>query len=137
MRQWNKQSDVEFINPQREENDILARLDNSYMEISETSNEEREFLNALILRNKPQKLLEIGVSQGGTSIVMLNAIKDFANAKLYSIDLYTNWYKNVELKTGYFVDRYPQLKNKWNLYTGGLALKFMDEIIVCCGWGGV
>jgi hypothetical protein len=59
---------------------------------------------------------------------MLNAIKDFSESKLYSIDLNDNWYRTGVEKTGYFVDNYPELKNKWRLYTGGLALKFMDKI---------
>jgi predicted O-methyltransferase YrrM len=117
-----------FLYPQEAENQVLDNLDDSYTKISEMSPGERAFLNALILRNKPQKLLEIGVSSGGSSIVMLNAIKDFPNAKLYSIDLCENLYKEAGLKTGYFVDNYPLLKTRWELFTGGLALNFMDKI---------
>jgi predicted O-methyltransferase YrrM len=121
-------ANIDFIVPQHEENIILDRLDNSYIQISEMSDSERSFLNALILRNKPKKLLEIGVSGGGSSIVILNAIKDFSESKLYSIDLLDTWYKTGVEKTGYFVDNYPELKASWELYTGGLALKFMDII---------
>jgi predicted O-methyltransferase YrrM len=90
--------------------------------------DERAFLNALILRNRPKKLLEIGVSAGGSSIIILNAIKDIPDAKLYSIDLNDYWYKDVGTKAGYFVENYPHLKSKWELFTGGLALKFIDII---------
>jgi predicted O-methyltransferase YrrM len=119
--------------PTQSENASLNTLDNSYKKISEMTQQEREYLNTLILRSKPKKLLEIGVSAGGSSIVMLNAIKDIHISKLYSIDYLDYWYRTFERyhknhKTGYFVDNYPDLKEKWKLYTGGLSLKFIHEI---------
>jgi predicted O-methyltransferase YrrM len=119
---------VEFIVPSKEENKILEQLENSYTKISEMTPDQRTFLNALVLRNKPKKLLEIGVSAGGSSVIILNAIKDFPGSKLYSIDLFEQWYKDNSRKTGYAVDAYPQLKTKWTLCTGALALHFMDKI---------
>jgi len=119
---------VELVCPSELENSVLNELDNSYTKVSEMSFEERTFLNTLILRNNPKKLLEIGVSAGGSSIVILNAIKSVPDAKLYSIDLYDEWYKDIDKKTGYFVDNYQHLKLKWKLYTGSLALKFIDQI---------
>ncbi|MDR2728102.1 MAG: class I SAM-dependent methyltransferase, partial [Chitinispirillales bacterium] len=118
---------ADFIIPTADENSSLNRLDNSYTGVSEMSRDESGFLNALILRNTPCKVLELGVSAGGSSIIMLNAIKDFSEAKLYSIDLCENFYKGKNRKTGYFVDNYPQLKSRWELFTGGLALNFMDK----------
>jgi predicted O-methyltransferase YrrM len=56
---------MEFIKPNEEEITLLNRLDSSYTEISEMSNEEREYLTALILGIRPKKLLEVGVSAGG------------------------------------------------------------------------
>jgi predicted O-methyltransferase YrrM len=119
---------MEIIVPLIDENEKLYTLDNAYEKISQMTAHEREFINALILRNKPTKLLEIGVSAGSSSIVMLNAIKDSKNAKLFSIDYMENWYKSPDKKTGYLVENYNELKQKWNLYTGGLALKFMKKI---------
>jgi len=120
--------DLDFINPSNVENEVLNQLYDSYIKESEMSAEERAFLNALILRNKPKKLLELGVSAGGSSIVILNAIKDIAGAKLYSIDLEDYYYKNPNLKTGYLVDNYQYLKSKWELFTGGLACSFVEKI---------
>jgi predicted O-methyltransferase YrrM len=119
---------ISFTTPMSEENKVLERLDGSYKAISEMKDAERAFLNALILRNKPVKLLEIGVSAGGSSIVMLNAIKDFPEAKLYSIDVSANWFKDKTKKTGYFVANYPELQPQWQLFTGGLSLKFLETI---------
>jgi predicted O-methyltransferase YrrM len=125
----NKAVNVDFIVPTMDENKILDQLGDSYTKVSEMSPDQRTFLNALILRNKPKKLLELGVSAGGSSIIMLNSIKEFPEAKLYSIDLMDNWYRDVTKKTGYAVDDYPWLKTKWELFTGDLAYNFMDKIV--------
>jgi predicted O-methyltransferase YrrM len=122
-----KTVNIDFIVPTADENGVLERLDDSYTGASEMTGEERAFLNALILRKGPQKLLELGVSAGGSSVVMLNAIKDSPKAKLHSIDLDDVWYRDAKRKTGYIVDGYPDLKQKWELRTGGLALNFLDE----------
>jgi predicted O-methyltransferase YrrM len=119
---------VEFIVPTDMEKTVMNELDSSYLKISEMSNEEREFLTATILRARPPKLLEIGVSGGGSSVIMLNAIKNFPESKLYSIDLMLYWYKDPSKKAGFIVDNYPELKTKWKIFTGGLALNFIDEI---------
>lgn len=38
------------------------------------------FINGIIRKLKPKKCLEIGVSNGGSSILILNAIKDIENS---------------------------------------------------------
>jgi predicted O-methyltransferase YrrM len=119
---------VEFIKPTDDENSILNRLDDAYSKIAEMSYDQKAFLNCLILRNQSGKLLELGVSAGGSSIVMLNAIKDIPNAELFSIDYSENYFRDNTLKSGYFVNNYPELKNKWKLFTGSLALNYMEEI---------
>lgn len=50
------------------------------------SEHERRFLNGIIRELKPEKILEVGVSAGRSSVIILNAIKDIEDAKLYSID---------------------------------------------------
>jgi predicted O-methyltransferase YrrM len=131
----NETINVDFIVPSVDENKILDQLDASYKKISEMTPDQGAFLNTLILRNKPKKLLELGVSAGGSSIIILNAIKNFPEAKLYSIDLSDNWYKDTTKKSGFFVDNYPYLKSKWELFTGDLALNFMDKIVRGGGGG--
>jgi hypothetical protein len=81
-----------------------------------------------VLRNKPVKLLEIGTASGGSAIVMLNAIKDDPAARLYSIDYSEFCISDIRLKSGYFVDEYPDLKAKFQIYTGGMAYRFLDAI---------
>jgi len=119
---------IEIFTPTNGENEILERLDDAYTKVSEMSIAERQFLNGLIIRNKPKKLLELGVSSGGSSVIMLNAIRACPDAKLYSIDYLPYWYMNQDKKVGYIVDDYPNLKNQWELFGGGLALKFLDKI---------
>lgn len=48
---------------------------------------QREFLNGVVRKLKSKKILEIGVEKGGSATIILNAIKDIDNSKLYSIDL--------------------------------------------------
>lgn len=114
--------------PTGDENSILHSLDPAYTEVSEMSREEREFLNAIILRTKPRKALEAGVSAGASSVIMLNALKNIPGAALHSIDYSPRWYRNKSRKTGFIVDSYPALARNWKLYTGSLSFAFMEEI---------
>ena len=84
---------------------------------------QRQFLNGVIRKFKPKKIVEIGVAQGGSSLIILNAIKDIKNSHLYSIDLDPN------NKIGYCVRKLmKELVNRWSLYTGNIAAKFIEEI---------
>ena len=53
---------------------------------------EQKFINGIIRKIKPQKILEVGVSAGGSTSIILNAIKDIDGAKLYSIEVLDYWY---------------------------------------------
>jgi predicted O-methyltransferase YrrM len=120
---------LDFFLPTEQENNILQKLDGRYSEFSEMSPEERQFLNGLILRNQPKKLLELGVSAGGSSVIMLNSIKDIPESQLHSIDYTENWYLDSRKKTGWIVNEfYPNLAKKHIFHGGGLALEFMDKI---------
>lgn len=97
--------------------------------VSEMTYKERCFLNGIVRQMKPKKILELGVSAGASSAVMLNAIKDDSDAQLYSIDYNTQWYRNYAKPTGHLInEKFSHLKKKWKLYTGGTAARFMDEI---------
>ena len=72
------------------------------------------FLNGIIRKYKPKKCLEIGVAHGGSSIIILNAIKDINDSFL---------------KTGDTVYKYfPELTKNWKLYTGDQPHKFLDKL---------
>ena len=122
--------------PEKFENEILNEindiLDLDIQEgqtISEMTYLERCFLNGIIRQTKPKKILELGVSSGGSSAIILNAIKDFDDTKLYSVDYSKKWYRDNSKDTGFIIDeKFSNLKNKWKLYAGGIAAKYMEEI---------
>lgn len=118
----------ELFTPTPTENEKLQSLDDAYLNVSEMTREEREFLHALVLRHKPKKLLELGVSAGSSDVIILNAIKDIPNAKLHAVDYAKSYYMDKSKLTGFIVDLYPELAKQWQLYTGGLASQFMAEI---------
>ncbi len=84
---------------------------------------QKEFLNGIIRKFQPKKILELGVYRGGSSIVILNAIDDFKNSKLYSIDL------NQEDFIGECVNKYfPKLMKNWKLFKGNIATEYIEKI---------
>ena len=106
--------------------ECFYRLEASIQDYSEMIAQDNLFLISLINQYKPQKILEVGVSKGASSLVILNSIQE--NAKLYSLDYNTEHYTLKGVKTGFLLDKYPSLKQKMELHTGGLSLKFMDKI---------
>ena len=84
------------------------------------------FINGLLRKIKPKNCLEIGVARGGSSIIILNAIKDIPDSQLISIDLFKNINND---KIGYLVEKeYPELMSKWKLFVGDMPHKFLTKI---------
>ena len=84
---------------------------------------QREFLNGVVRRFKPKKIVEIGVSDGCGSSIILNAIQDLDDSHLYSIDL-----SNSNLIGRCVKNLFPNFLPKWTLYKGNIASKFMENI---------
>lgn len=103
-----------------------SQLGQLLLEDSEMTISESEFLKNTILNKKPKKILELGVAAGASSTLILDTIRTYEAARLYSIDFNTEYYRNSQKLTGYVVPE--ELKDKWELYTGGLAYKFMERI---------
>lgn len=102
-------------------NNIKNKLINSGCSIMNKN--QREFINGLIRYFKPKKILELGVFFGGSSIIILNAIKDIEDSHLFSIDI------NNSSSVGKCVDKYfKHLSNKWTLFKGGIAAEFLETI---------
>lgn len=111
------------------ETNILNQVEEKIKEKSEMLSTEQAFLNGLIRKYKPKKILELGVSAGGSSVIMLNASKDIEGSKVYSIDKLNYYYKNPRKNVGYLVkEKFPKLTKNWNLYTGDIPCSFMDKI---------
>lgn len=102
-------------------NNIKDKLENS--QCTQITPNLPEFLNGIIRKFKPKKILEIGVNEGGNSIVILNAIHEAKNSHLYSIDI-----SNSD-KVGYCINKYfPSFLNKWRVFKGDTAEMYMEEI---------
>ena len=84
---------------------------------------QREFLNGVVRKFKPKKIIELGIAEGGSSSIILNAINDIKNSHLYSIDLSSHYL------IGSCVNKLvPDLLGKWSLYKGYTAAKFLEQI---------
>lgn len=104
------------------------------------SAKQQRFLNGLIRKERPRKILEIGTSRGGSAAVMLNAIKDDPDARLYSVDLEKDCHDNPSKPTGYLVrERFSELigpetlgseggGEKWTPLFGGYVSDFLETI---------
>lgn len=124
---------MRVITPTSEENSILAKLGESFTSSGHTPNssmllEERQFLNALLLREKPTKILEIGVYSGGSSAIMLNAVRHIPDSRVYGIDFMEHTTDTPRRNIGAVVDDYSELKERYTLFTGSIACSFLDQI---------
>ena len=129
-KETDNKAEIDNIPPEKYEQNVLEEIrdilkkGNSLIVI-----EELFFINGLIRKYKPKKILEIGVCTGGISATILNAIKDIEGAMLYSCDLETKDYINSNLEVGHIAKDYlPNLKNKWKLFTGNTTSAFIEEI---------
>ena len=114
---------------ERTDLNVLRLVENKTKFYIELTQEEQEFLYGLIRTIKPRKSVEIGVYKGGSSALILNGIKDLKGAKLFSIDKSNYCYRERSKKTGYIVkEKFPELIDKWTLYTGGITSEFIENI---------
>jgi predicted O-methyltransferase YrrM len=108
---------------------LIMVIENKIKDIIELTLEEQKFFHGLIRKIKPKKIVEIGVSSGGSAVLILNAIKDIENARLFSIDKLNYCYRNKTKKPGYLVEeQFPELMNKWTLYIGTLTSQVIETI---------
>lgn len=96
---------------------------------SEMLKVERDFVTGLIMHYQPKKVLEMGVSAGGGSVTILNAIKDISDAHLHSVDLFENYYRDRTKPSGWMVDEFvPEHRHLWTPHLGKDAVQVMDSI---------
>ena len=127
----NMKNNINYKNISIETTDlnIFKFIENKIKHYVELTSKEQIFFHGLIRTIKPRKIVEIGVSSGGSAALILNAIKDIENARLYSIDKLNYCYKNIKKKPGYFVEeKFPELTNKWTLYIGKLTSQVIETI---------
>ena len=105
-------------------NKIKNKLDGSLL-----STLDMKFINGMIRKYKPKKILEVGVASGGSSAIILNAIQNIENSHLYSIDKLINAFNEKNKEVGWIVkEKFRNLMNKWTLYTGGITSNFIEKI---------
>ena len=94
------------------------------------TNEEAFIINGIIRKHKPKKCLEIGVGKGGTSLLILNAIKDIKNSLLVSIDLHHHVKEEPSKFVGYKVQKFfPDILNgNWKLFLGDMPFNFLRKL---------
>lgn len=89
--------------------------------------EQAFFINGIIRKMKPNNCLEVGVEKGGSSILILNAIKDWPNSKLVSFDIIDKY--NTNKAPGYRVkEEFPELLDQWNLFLGTMPHIILPDL---------
>ena len=115
--------------PENYQRNILDRIKNRLKGPIIMGLDEFAFINGLIRKFRPKKILEIGVCSGGMSAIILNAIMDIENSFLYSCDLESKHYLQSDCEVGCIVkNNFPEFLNKWKLYTGNTTAAFIEEI---------
>jgi len=111
--------------------DIFEKMP-QYRKYCEMSEFEQSFLCGLLKEKKPKKVLEIGVSAGGTTAVILNCLSLLGNeAEMYSIDLCNTYYINKNLSTGFVAEEAKKFisdKVKHTLFSGNISPAFIEKV---------
>ena len=117
---------IDYINY---ESNIITKKIKKYAGWMLWNDNQYYFINGIIRKYKPKNCLEIGVARGGSSILILNAIKDIKNSFLVSLDLNKKLYFKKKYETGYRVKKYfPELTKNWQLFTGEQPHIFLQNL---------
>jgi len=101
------------VRPERYEKAHCDRVDYSTI-FSQMSPIERRFINGLLRYYQPKRVLEIGVSRGGGTVNILNALEDMPDTSLCSIDIIASDHCGIEAKT-----LFPDIPtSRWQLIEG-------------------
>lgn len=83
---------------------------------------ELAFLCGLIQEKKPKKILEVGVSAGGTTAVILKCIEDLGlDTQVISVDKAEKYYRDPQKNVGYLVEQCKEklgTYGQWRIYRG-------------------
>ena len=89
------------------------------------------FICGLLQQFRPGKIVEIGVSAGGTTAIILQCMHDLGiTFEMHSVDLLTYAYRNKEKPAGWIGElarEHLGIKNH-SLYTGGTFADYVDQI---------
>lgn len=121
---------MESIINYMEPRDIYEKTGTNASELSEA---EHGFICGLIKKYKPQKIVELGVSGGGTSVLILNCLQKLGlnDTRMYSVDLSETYHFNPEKRCGFQIEEArPFLKNIGNhkLILGKILPEVIEDI---------
>jgi len=85
---------------------------------SEMTESERSFTANIIAKYKPKNLLEVGVSAGGGTVVLLDAIKKLPSASVTSVEFSESWYMNPDMPAGWLAHHAYSGNIPWTLHKG-------------------
>ncbi|MDR1741394.1 MAG: class I SAM-dependent methyltransferase, partial [Synergistaceae bacterium] len=114
--------------PERYETECLDRIDGQIAGASMMSRDERLFINGLVRRFKPKKVLEVGVSMGGGTCVLLNAVGDDPDAVVHSVDWSERYYMDSSKITGWKASELFAGTPKWRPHLGYDVSEVIEEI---------
>lgn len=107
------------IEPYLEGIDIFDRLGERK---SELSNTDLGYIGGIIKERKPKKIVEIGVSAGGTTCFIMRTLEKLSlNSKVYSVDISRDYHLNPEKKCGYQIKEAENILS--NIHNHTLMLK--------------
>ncbi|SEA23531.1 hypothetical protein [Selenomonas ruminantium] len=119
-RMINNLNELDF-RPECFASDVYETLDWTNID-SEMTDGQRRFISGLVSYYKPENVLELGVSAGGGTVVLLNALLSNKSwkGKLLSIDKLKCFYRDPNLPVGHLARRkFPDLfGSKWILEDG-------------------
>ncbi|MDR1584094.1 MAG: class I SAM-dependent methyltransferase [Prevotellaceae bacterium] len=109
-------SEFEHI-PEEYAVNALNKIPDNVIENSQMHPVERRFINGLIHLLRPKRILEVGVAEGGGTIVLLNAIESMKDATVASVDIANTVWRAPTKRVGDAVnDMYQGGNKQWVLY---------------------
>lgn len=99
----------------------------SIVDNCEMSLDDYDFLHNIFCKVKPKKVVEIGVSAGGTTVFLRSLMEKYEGESLYSFDYNTQYYKNPALEVGYMAHGFPS-NIKWQLFAGGMPCRYFSHL---------
>ena len=91
----------------------------------EMNKDELWFLKTFVRNYNPKKIVEIGISAGGNTVNLLKWKN--RDAKLFSIDISTQWYRDVTKLSGFMADELD-IEDNWEIFRGVDYLEVFDKI---------
>ncbi len=96
--------------------------------LAEMNVADHKLLTTHLKNKKPKKIVELGVSAGGTTKLILDAMDQ--ESALHSVDINIQFYKDKSKKTGWLAEEYysPQQHGHWHTHLGKDICECIDEI---------